>query len=84
MYLLDVSVTCVLLWSHGHLQQHHLPVFGGVRLADVSLEPRGAEECGRTVFAREDLLLLAFSGAALLSLCVEHIWSESSYQCSRQ
>lgn len=64
--------------SHGHLQQHHLPVLGGVRLADVSLEPRGTEERGRTLLAREDLLL------ALFSSCVEHICTVAPSQRFRQ
>lgn len=52
----------------------------------MSREPRGAEECGRTVLAREDLLLLllALPAAILFPLRVEHIWSESSSQRSRQ
>lgn len=70
----------LFLRPHGHLQQPHLPVVGGVRLVGVSREPRGAEESGRTLLARENLLLLALP--ALASLRVEHVRSESSTSSS--
>lgn len=74
-------------WPHGHLQQHHLPVLGGMRLVDVSRESRGTEESGGAVFAREDLLLLlllaALPAAALLSVRVENVRSASSSASQR-
>lgn len=86
----DLSPYVLTLRSHCHLQQHHLPAVGGMRLGDVPLEPRRAEERGWTLFAGEDLLLLrsrlrlTVPGAVLLSLCVEHIRSESPSERPRQ
>lgn len=39
-----------------HLQQQHLPAFGGVALIDVPRQAWGAKKSGRAVLAGENLL----------------------------